>query len=59
MVKLAMLLLIYGVDVTGSILRVDSLFRKWHQLSRVPVIAWVGAIRRESTRQESVGPFPP
>ena len=41
-----------GVGVMGSILRTKYFNLKWHQLSRAPVMAWVGTIRRESTREE-------
>ena len=35
----------------------DHFQKKWHQLSRAPVAAWVSTIRRESTREESAESF--
>ena len=36
----------------GSHLRMEFLFSKRRQVSRAPIIAWVGTIRPESTRED-------
>ena len=42
------------VDVMASNLRMEYIFINCHQLSRVPTIAGVGTIRRESTSEATV-----
>lgn len=48
-----------SVGVMGSKLRIAFIFFKWHQLSRASNAAWVGTIRRRSTRGKKSEPITP